>query len=115
MNIKIIFLDIKDTPMVYKVDANQKEMLDTARRMGASVKIVAMVPGFVDAVLGWCKQNFLVEIKNGKNPPSQQKLTFMEQQFKDNWKGQYCILKSNDEMIAFLTLERRKYLEKKSL
>jgi hypothetical protein len=102
--------------MVYKVDSNQKEIIEAARQMGATVSVTAMIGhGFPDIVIGWCKQNFLIEIKDGEKSPSAQKLTFMEQRFHETWKGQKCIIKSVDEMIAFLTLERRKYLEKKSL
>ena len=48
-----------------RADENHKEIMDTYRTCGASVKDVSRLPGFCDLVVGYCDQNFLIEVKDG--------------------------------------------------
>lgn len=86
-----------------RVDENQKALTKLFRDMGASVAILSdLGKGCPDILLGYKGQNFLVEIKNGKKPPSGQKLTEPEQKFFDTWKGQVCIVKSDTEAVDLI-------------
>ena len=86
--------------MVYKVDQNQKELIEAAKKLGFSVKNTAMVKdGFVDVVLGIHGLNFLIEIKNPSGPSTQQKLTIMEEKFHREWNGSTHIVKTIDDLI----------------
>lgn len=86
-----------------KVDANQTEIIAAFRKAGASVKPVHVVKGFVDIVVGINGQNMLVEIKDGAKVKSKRKLTPMEQEFHDGWKGQIHIVESVDDVAAILS------------
>jgi len=81
-----------------RVDKNQPEIVAAFRKLGASVLILSMVgKGCPDILVGMYNTNWLVEIKNGENSPSQRKLTVDEQLFFDSWHGQVCIINSVEE------------------
>ena len=86
-----------------RVDANQNEIVTMLRKMGYSVAITSDCgKGFPDIVVGRPGRNYLFEIKDGSKPPSAQKLTEAEQQFCDNWKGQYNVITCLDDAIKIL-------------
>lgn len=90
--------------MAKRVDDNQKEIVGIFRSLGASVQILSdLGKGCPDLVVGIFGKNYLVEVKNGKKPPSGQKLTDKEQLFFSTWKGQVCIIKSGDEAWKFIS------------
>jgi hypothetical protein len=89
--------------MARRTDANQKEIVTAFRDLGASVFILSEVgKGCPDLLVGIFGLNYLVEVKDGKKPPSGQKLTEKEQIFFDLWKGQVCILKSVEDVLIFI-------------
>jgi len=89
--------------MPRRVDANQKEIVKTFRDLGASVFILSAVgKGCPDILVGIFGNNYLIEIKDGNKAPSAQKLTEHEEIFFNTWKGQVCVLKSNEEVIKFI-------------
>lgn len=99
--------------MVYNVDANQHDCVVTAKVMGFSVVSLAMVgDGCPDLLLGFRNKNYLVEIKDGEKPRSQQKLTKPESKFFKNWKGQKAIIRSAEEMTEFCALIRSGHLSR---
>ncbi len=86
-----------------RVDENQKEIVKAFRDMGATVQILSAVgKGCPDLIVGMDGVNYLVEVKNGRKPPSAQKLTDCEQSFFDTWKGQVCVIKSANEVIPLI-------------
>lgn len=86
-----------------RTDANQREIVDTFRKLGASVQILSDVgKGCPDLAVGIFGINLLVEVKDGNKPPSKQRLTEHEQAFFDAWKGQVCIIKSHDEVVRLI-------------
>lgn len=94
--------------MAKRIDDNQREIVKTLRSLGASVQILSDVgKGCPDIIVGIFGINFLIEIKNGKKPPSAQRLTEKEQLFFDSWKGQVCIIKSPDEAINFINSHQK--------
>jgi hypothetical protein len=89
--------------MPKRVDENQKLIVKTFRELCASVQVLsALGKGCPDILVGIFGKNFLIEIKNGKKPPSAQRLTEDETYFHESWKGQVCIIKSVDEAVNFI-------------
>ena len=90
-----------------RVDTNQKEIVKRFRAYGLSVLMMSSLgKGAPDIAVGCGGLTFFFEIKNGANPPSKQRLTPCEQEFKDNWKGHYSIIKSVDEVDKFVVKVR---------
>jgi hypothetical protein len=86
-----------------RIDANQTEIVQALRGVGATVAITSMVGGgFVDIVVGFRGRNYLFEIKDGSKPPSKRKLTPDEQEFHDTWRGTVFIVNSVDEALQVL-------------
>ncbi len=78
-----------------RVDDNQKEIVDALRQRGCSVLSLApMGKGCPDIAVGRQGFTFFLEIKNGKKPPSGQKLTGYETAFMITWRGHYAIVNS---------------------
>ncbi len=89
--------------MPRRIDANQVEIVKLARKMGISVLILSDVgKGCPDTLWGVNCQNYLVEIKDGSKPRSQQKLTHLEQKFFDEWRGDVRVINSVDAAIEFI-------------
>ena len=97
-----------------RVDDNHKEIMETYRKCGASVKDVSKLPGFCDIVVGYRQQNFLVEVKDGAKTPSARKLTKAEENFHTNWKGQIAIICSPMEVVDHIEDIRKLTNAKKS-
>lgn len=93
-----------------RIDRNQVEIVKTFRQYGASVVHThTLGRGFPDIVVGYQGNNFLIEIKDWLKPESQRKLTEAEQEFSNNWKGQYDIIESVGDVVSFMeTITRRK-------
>lgn len=86
-----------------RIDSNQNEIVNAFRKMGASVLITSQLKNCFDLLVGYKGVNYIVEVKDGKKPPSQRKLTKGEQKFKDTWQGgEYYIIESIDDVINLL-------------
>lgn len=78
-----------------KVDANQHEIVDALRGVGASVSITSAVgEGFPDIAVGYKGQNLLLEIKDGSKPPSDRKLTPAQQKWHREWCGTVLVVET---------------------
>lgn len=94
-------LDGKRDMKYAKIDSNQPEIVAAFRKCGFTVRHTHMVgKGFVDIVVGRSGSNTLVEIKDGSLPASKQKLTPMEQEFFDHWRGTAVIVSSVADVLA---------------
>ena len=84
-----------------KIDANQNEVVAALRKIpGCSVAITSMVgQGFPDLVVGYKYRNYLIELKDGKKPPSARKLTPDEQKFFSTWQGEVWVCNSLDDVL----------------
>lgn len=88
-----------------RVDANQKEIVQAFRAMGATVQHLHTVGGGCpDLVVGYRGLNLLVEVKDGSKPPSKRKLTEHEQAFFDEWNGQVTIVDSVHDVSGILVV-----------
>lgn len=86
-----------------KVDKNQKEVVKALRKAGASVQhLHAVGAGCPDILVGYQGANHLVEIKDGKKPPSARKLTPDQVEWHDEWRGSVHVVKSVTEALAVI-------------
>ncbi len=83
-----------------RIDANQNEIVQALRAVGASVAITSMIgDGFPDIVVGFRGINYLMEIKDGSKPPSKRRLTSDEKEFHDLWRGVAVVANDVDEAL----------------
>ena len=79
-----------------KVDSTHSQVVAALRDVGASVTSLAAVGwGVPDLVVGWRKQNYLLEVKNEKG-----KLNPYQKAFHAMWNGQVCVVRTPDEALA---------------
>ena len=71
-----------------KIDANQEAVVSALRAAGASVQSLAAVgKGVPDLLVGYKGKTLLMEIKDGRKPPSAQRLTEDQLTWHGAWKG----------------------------
>jgi len=76
-----------------KVDANQTEIVDALRTVGASVHSLAAVGGGIpDLLVGFRRVTYLLEVKDGKKKPSARELTPDQVRFHADWFGGACVV-----------------------
>ena len=91
-----------------KVDANQSEIVDAARRMGCSVQPLHTVgKGVPDLLVGINGINDLWEVKDGKKPPSERRLTTDQIIWHDAWRGHVQVIDSVEKAVARVNYVRR--------
>ncbi len=87
-----------------RVDANQNEIVKELRLIGASVLITSQLKNCFDILVGYHGVNYIMEIKDGNQPPSKQRLTEGEQKFKDSWRGgEYFVVNSLGQAVEIIT------------
>jgi hypothetical protein len=91
-------------PMSYnfsRVDDNQKIIVKTFRQLGYEVVHThTLGSGFPDIIICSPKGRMeLVEIKDGLNPPSKQKLTVHEEKFHAIWPRKVYIINSIEAVL----------------
>ncbi len=87
-----------------KVDANQPEIVEVFRKAGAQVALTHQLKNLCDCFVAYQRITVAVEIKDGSKPPSAQKLTEGEAEFKERWEmqGLYSVVRDADEALALL-------------
>lgn len=86
-----------------RVDDNQDQIVKALRAIGATVRVVTQGNGLPDLLVGYRGQTVLMEVKDGKKPPSARKLTEAEQKFFDEWRGGLLVVvESIDDAIDAL-------------
>ena len=75
-----------------RVDKNQPEITKAFRERGWSVLIISQLKNCCDIIVAKNGRTICVEIKDGEKPPSAQKLTKGEQEFRSRWLGDYVIV-----------------------
>lgn len=87
-----------------KTDANQQEIIDALRKIGASVQPLHKVgQGCPDLLCGWRGMNTILEVKDGKKPPSARKLTADQVEWHANWRGQVAVVETVEQAIEAIT------------
>ena len=83
-------------------DDNEDEIVGALKRHGVHVKKVNDEGAF--DLLCWYKgRTVLLEVKDGKKPPSARKLSDAEQRFHDDWPGDnlHVVLSADDAVKKF--------------
>ena len=71
-----------------KIDANQDAVVSALRAAGATVQSLAAVgKGVPDLLVGYKGKTLLMEVKDGRKPPSAQRLTEDQLTWHGNWTG----------------------------
>lgn len=80
-----------------RVDANSQDIVRALRKAGAVVRVITQGDGIPDLLVGFNKETFLLEVKDGAKVPSARKLTPAEQRFFDEWIGGPCVVVTSVE------------------
>lgn len=89
-----------------RVDSNQKDIVSQLRKIGCSVLHTHQLgKGAPDIIVGYNSRNYLVEIKDGNRPLSQQKLTKDEIKFQSEWNGTYLVINNFDNLKDIILLD----------
>ena len=71
-----------------KVDANHEQVVSALRAVGASVQTLAAVgKGVPDLLVGYQGKTLLLEVKDGRKPPSARRLTEDQLKWHGAWRG----------------------------
>lgn len=71
-----------------KVDANQEQIVEALRIVGATVQTLAAVgKGVPDLLVGHRGKTILIEVKDGRKPPSERRLTEDQVKWHGAWRG----------------------------
>lgn len=71
-----------------KIDANQKEVVDAMRAIGATVhSLAALGDGCPDLLVGYNGRTVLMEVKDGNKPQWEIKLTPAQEKWHKSWTG----------------------------
>lgn len=92
-----------------KVDRNQVEIVKALRAVGATVQHMHQVgQGCPDLLVGYRRQTYLLEVKDGKRPPSERKLTPDQTNWHRVWSGlPVCIVNNVDEALRAIGAKGR--------
>lgn len=86
-----------------RTDANQTEIVSALRGVGCSVQPLHAVGGGVpDLLVGKGGTNFLVEVKDGRKPPSARQLTPDQRAWHDAWRGNVAVVSSVEEALTLV-------------
>jgi Holliday junction resolvase len=86
-----------------RVDENQKEIVQALRKVGASVlSLAALGKGVPDLLISIGNKTLMVEIKDGRKPPSKRKLTADQEAFHASWSGEIAVVTSVDEALEII-------------
>jgi hypothetical protein len=87
-----------------RIDANQSLIVKQLRAIGATVQSLAdLGKGVPDLLVGWRGQNWLMEIKDWKQPPSKRRLTPDEKKWHQSWNGQVHVVETFDEALKIIS------------
>ena len=82
-----------------KKDRNHQQVVKLFKALGWSVLDVAQLKKCCDLFVSKNKITVAIEVKDGTLAPSRQRLTDGEQLFADNWKGEYRIVRRDEDVI----------------
>lgn len=86
-----------------KVDRNQSEIVAALRNVGATVQPLHSVgAGCPDLLVGYRRQNYLLEIKDWQASPSDRELNERQVEWHGGWKGQVAKVETVDAALAVI-------------
>lgn len=91
-----------------KVDDNQPEIVGVLRKLGCSVQPLHDVGrGVPDLLVGLNGQTHCVEIKDGSKPPSKRRLTSVQKEWHESWRGSVCVIETVEQAVDWVEQKRR--------
>lgn len=91
-----------------RIDANQPEIVAALRKAGCTVQHLHSVgKGCPDLLVGRAGVNYLLEIKDGGKPASDQRLTADQVVWHREWGGAVTVVNSVDGALVAVGLARR--------
>ncbi len=88
-----------------RLDANQREVVETLRAFGCSVQSLASVgKGCPDLLVGYRGLNILLEVKDGTKKPSARVLTEDEARWHTAWGGRVHVVYSAQDAVETVGL-----------
>jgi len=92
-----------------KKDRNHPEIVAALRAAGCGVcdlaAVGAGVPDLLVCLPTWPHKSFLLEVKDGRKPPSARKLTPDQEKFHAAWRGEIAVVTSVAEALAAVGIE----------
>lgn len=89
-----------------RVDANQSDVIEALRAIGASVQPLHMVgQGCPDLLVGHRDRNWLIEVKDGAKMPSRRRLTDDQVRWRDAWRGIVWVVTCPQDAVAIVMTE----------
>lgn len=86
-----------------KVDRNQAEIVEALRKAGATVTPLHTVGGGCpDLLVGYRRQNFLIEVKDWRAAKSDRELNDNQKEWHAGWKGQVAKVEDADAALAVI-------------
>jgi hypothetical protein len=90
-----------------QVDANQPEIVEALRSVGASVEFLHTVgKGCPDLLVGHAGRNYLLEVKDGRKVPSARQLNDDQEEWHDAWRGHRCVVESVEDALRAIGVLR---------
>jgi len=86
------------------IDSNQPEIVEAllAARASVEVRLARIGDGVPDLLVGIRGVTTVMEVKDGKKPPSRRKLTDDEKDWHDAWRGSKFVVYSVDDALKAL-------------
>lgn len=87
-----------------RTDANQIQVVSALRAAGAKVQDLSSVgQGVPDLLCKYQGAFYLIEVKDGRKPPSQRRLTDDQVKWHEEWKSAFLgVVESPDEALKFI-------------
>lgn len=90
-----------------KVDDNHAAIVHTLRTCGAVVQSLAAIGrGCPDLLVSFRGQNLLIEVKDGRKPPSQRRLTADQVAWHSAWPGPVHVVECPEDALEVLGLRK---------
>lgn len=87
-------------------DANEPEIIDALKRVGATVEPIVTGEGVPDLLVGFREQNFLIEVKplpvKGEVFASKVQLNPTQVKWHKAWKGQKAVARTPEEALIVI-------------
>lgn len=85
-----------------KIDGNQREVVAALRAIGATVQSLADIgAGCPDLLVGFRGVTWVMEVKDGRKPPSARRLTPAEARWLYSWRGgPACVVECAEDAVA---------------
>lgn len=89
-----------------RTDDNQAEIVRALRDVGCSVQpLHAVGAGVPDLLVGRHGTTYLLEVKDGRKPPSARRLTRDEAAWHRNWRGHVEVVTTPEEALRAVGVE----------